>query len=395
MDKKSKPRLAVLVSHPIQYHAPLYREIARRGDVDLTVYYCSDQGATEKVDAGFGVSFKWDVPLLEGYKYVFLKNYSFRPNPDTFFGLVNPGIISELMKGRYDAVWVHGYSLMSNWFAFLGAWISRTPLLFRGETVLREGRPGWVRFIKYIVLKPLFGGTAAFLTIGSRSEEFYRHYGVPKEKMFFTPYAVDNEFFMGESERFRAQKERLKKKWGIPSHARVFLFVGKLIERKRPLDVLRAFKGIAQEDAALMFVGDGALRGELEQFAKEHRIKNVIFAGFKNQSELPEFYGIADVFVLPSLHEVSPLVINEAMCAGLPILVSDAVPSAVDFVKPGENGYVFQVGNVDALREYMDELLRHEKTRTRMGGISREFIGRWDHKTSAENIVHAVAFAVR
>lgn len=388
-------KLAVLVSHPIQYHTPLYRKIVEDARIDLMVYYCIDYGSTEKIDPGFGVAFKWDTPLLKGYRYKFLKNYSWAPTPNTFFGVINPGILSEIIKGEYDAVLVHGYSLCSNWLGFLAAWISRTPLLFRGETVLRPDRPMWLRALKYILLRPLFWGTAACLTIGSRSEAFYLHYGVPKNRLFFTPYAVDNDYFIAQCAHYSLGRDELKEELEIPKHLHVILFVGKLIERKRPFDLLRVFQRLPSQKFALVFVGDGALRISLESYVKEHRLENVFFLGFKNQTELPKYYALGDVFVLPSAWEVSPLVINEAMCAALPIVVSDAVPSASDFVAHNENGYTYPVENEEKLREYLLALFdtkgRHEK----MGAYSLARIQKWNYHTCVQGIYDAMKLVMR
>ena len=69
---KSRPRLAYLVSHPIQYQAPLLRRISVEANIDLTVFFCSDLSVQTYLDDGFGQAVQWDVPLLEGYRYEFL-----------------------------------------------------------------------------------------------------------------------------------------------------------------------------------------------------------------------------------------------------------------------------------------------------------------------------------
>ena len=107
----SKYKLAFLISHPIQYQTPFFKRLAQHPAVDLTVYYCTDFGVTARLDPGFGVGVKWDRPALEGYKYKFLRNYSPAPdNPSSFFWNLNPAIVSELFKKRYDAVIIHGYN---------------------------------------------------------------------------------------------------------------------------------------------------------------------------------------------------------------------------------------------------------------------------------------------
>jgi glycosyltransferase involved in cell wall biosynthesis len=145
--------------------------------------------------------------------------------------------------------------------------------------------------------------------------------------------------------------------------------------------------------AGLIFVGDGLLRLSLQQYAKEKGLSRVIFVGFKNQSELPKYYAVADIFVLPSSSkEASPLVINEAMCCALPIVVSDAIPSAVDFVKRGDNGYIYPVGKIDELANYLLKLLNDSELRERMGKCSLEMIAKWSYKEDVEGILAALEY---
>ncbi|MBU2529694.1 MAG: glycosyltransferase family 4 protein, partial [Elusimicrobia bacterium] len=308
MSNKKKYKLAIIISHPIQYHTPLFKKIAQHSEIDLKVYFCSDLGENKKIDKGFGMAFKWDIPLLEGYNYKFLKTYFSILTGDSLWAL-NLGIVKELWKGKYDAIIVHGYVSFSNWLAFFGAWLTKTPIIFRGETVLRPERSLYLKTIKYIVLRILFKRIMAFLTIGSRSEKFYKYYGVPQEKLFFTPYSVDNERFINFNKLWIDKKEKIKKEIEVFDNLPIIIYVGKLIKRKRPVDILRAFSEMKNQ-ARLVFVGEGELRPSLEKYCHEKDIKNVLFTGFINQSILPKFYTIADVFVLPSSsQEVSPLVI--------------------------------------------------------------------------------------
>jgi len=357
--------------------------------IDLTVYFCLDWGSNEYLDPGFGTRFKWDVPLLAGYQHRFMQNWVALPTTARFFGAINPGIMKELCMRRFDAILIPGYALASYWLAYLGAWASRTPVIFRGEVVLRPDRPRWISACKHVALSLLFRGTAAFLTIGSPSRDFYKHFGISDDQIFFSPYCVDNAFFMENSASWRHKKIELKGSFGLDDRP-VVLFVGKLVERKRPFDLLLAYEAI-QEYAGLAFVGDGPLRPALERYAADRNLSQVYFAGFKNQSELPQFYAMADLFVLPSsTEEVSPLVINEAMCSGLPIVISDAIPSSVDYVRSGKNGYIFPCGDVAALRDVLIHLLADRERLAAFGERSRAMIADWDIGAAASGILSAL-----
>ncbi|MEE9167523.1 MAG: glycosyltransferase [Candidatus Neomarinimicrobiota bacterium] len=236
----------------------------------------------------------------------------------------------------------------------------------------------------------LFHGTDAFLTIGSKSSEFYRAFGISEERLFFTPYSVDNDFFREESRKWRRQKAVLKVSLGISEELPVILFVGKLVKRKRPFDLLYAYENIGNE-VALVFVGDGELRSALEQYVRERGLSRVKFVGFKNQSELPRYYAMADIFALPSSsQEVSPLVINEAMCCALPVVVSDAVPSANDFVENGYNGYIYPCGDVSRLTQVLHNLILAPELESVFGERSQQLIEDWNNSKVVEGILEAL-----
>lgn len=388
-----KYRVAFLMSHPIHYHIPLFKKMTQDGRIEPIVYFCSDFGVKEETDPLLGVKVKWDIPLLEGYKYKFLKNFSLRPS-FKFWGQMNPGIIPVLFKGKYDALVVYGYSYVTNWMAILGAWMTRTPIILGGEMVLRPDRPWWKRAIKWMAMKFIFWRSRAFISIGSFSDKFYKHYGVSDDKIFSTPYAVDNDRFMEAKKKIEPFRDELRKKLNIKTGDIAILFMGKLVSGKRPFDLLKAYEFLVFErkisNISLIFVGEGILRPELEKYAKENNIPNVYFAGFKNQSELPDYYAISDIFVSPSVSDVSPLVVNEAMCFSLPIIISDAVYSARDYVKQGENGFIFSVGNTRQLSENLSDLIGNGEKRKKFGGKSLEIIKLHSYESQIQGILSAV-----
>lgn len=385
----SKPKLAILASHPIQYQAPLFRRLD--AEVDLLVYFAWDFGVKKTKDPEFGKEIKWDTPLLEGYRYKFLRNLSFKPGPN-FFGEINPGIIKEFWGNSYDAVLVLGWNTMSAWFAFLTAILSGKKIMLRGENPLNQEllKSRLNRFLKRIVLGTLFKFIGAFLYIGEENRKFYEYYGVPDKKLFFVPYAVDNEWFMNVAEKLRLKKKELRREEGIPEEAAVILFVGKLIPKKRPLDLLKTLKNLPK-NAFLVLVGDGVLREEIKEFAIKYDLKNVLITGFKNQSEVPRYYAMADIFALPSgPGETWGLTVNEAMCFGLPVLVSNMVGSAADLVQSGRNGYIIPAGNTSELGERSTELLQNPELLERFGRGSLVVIEKYSYAEDVRGILMAL-----
>lgn len=366
-------RVDILTSHPIQYQAPLFRKIAGHSDIDLLVCFCWDNRG--KLDDEFGKNVYWDIPLTEGYKYEFLKNFSFLPS-SKFFGQINPGVIKKIQKENCDALLVFGWNSFTNWLAFFSAFWRGVPVLLRCENPLLHERlkSRWKIRIKKFILGWLFRRISAFLYIGEENRKFYKFYGVPEEKLFFAPYAVDNSRFLQKAAELRTKDIELRTKIGIAKDAMVILFAGKLIPKKRLTDLLRAYELLITNyqlptTPKLLFVGEGELRPELEKYVKTHNLPNVHFAGFKNQTEMPEYYAISDILVLPSgAGETWGLAVNEAMCFGVVPIVSDVVGCGPDLVENGVNGFMFPVGDYTKLLERLMDLV---KDKTKLLSFSR------------------------
>jgi glycosyltransferase involved in cell wall biosynthesis len=390
-----KFRLAYLVSHPIQYQVPLLRRLAERGDVALHVYYMNDQGVRLARDPEFGVPIQWDAPLLDGYDWTLLPNRSAWPGADHPLRFVHPAIIGILSRKRYDALLVHGYAHATEWLGFLGAWRSRTPVLLRGESTLLGRRPPWVAAGKRLAVGALLRGVGAALAIGSLNRSFYLAYGMPEDRIFWVPYAVDNDYFYAEARRWHPSRPAVRAALGLPPDLPVILYAGKLIARKRPLDLVNAYARVAADHpAALVFVGEGAERARIQAAAARHKLPHVVVTGFVNLTDIGRYYAAADFLVLPSDHEPWGLVLNEAMCFGLPVVASDAVGAAPDLVRPGENGFVYPVADLAALEHVIRRLLGDPAARRRMGERSRDIVGAFSYDADIEGIITALSHVV-
>jgi len=226
--------------------------------------------------------------------------------------------------------------------------------------------------------------------------------------LFFAPYAVDNKRFIEARKSLSKNRKLLRKELRIDEKDIVILFVGKLIYKKHPFDLLRAYEllnmgksdlpninvNVRRSDFQkfnLIFVGDGILRPELENYVKEYNLKNVHFTGFKNQTEIPKYYALSDIFVLPSgAGETWGLVVNEAMCFGLPIIASDVVGCGPDLVKHGENGYIYPVGNIEKLTDYLEDLIKNPEKRKSFGKKSFEIIQEYTYEKDIKGILEAL-----
>jgi glycosyltransferase involved in cell wall biosynthesis len=396
-DSIKKYKIGILSTHPIQYYLPWYRQLAKHPEIELEVFYCHAQTPEGQARGGFGISFAWDIPLFQGYKYRFLTNKSRHPNVYTFFGCNTPEIKQIIFSGSYDAFIVQGWYVLSFWQAIITCWKTRTPLLVKGDSQLLACTSLIKRGLKYLFYRWFIPKFDAYLIVGKRNEEYYLHYGVRREKIFFSPHCVDNHYFSYSHNILKPQRKRLRQNLGIPPDALVFLFVGKLIPKKRPKDFLEALGLAANKVGSIhgLIVGDGPLRTELETFSRKRNLP-VTFAGFINQRQLPQVYTVSDILVLPSNGtETWGLVVNEAMASELPVIVSDKVGCQPDLVCPGQTGEVFPCGNIKRLADIFVDFSFKRAHLEEMGKKSFRLIQGYSASQAAKAVLTAMSVVTK
>jgi glycosyltransferase involved in cell wall biosynthesis len=350
-------RLAIVASHPIQYQAPVFRALAKC--VDLQVFFSHKASRKDQAEAGYGVQFEWDTDLVSGYGHQFLANVSKKPGLDRFSGCDTPEISARIESGHFDAVLVMGWHLKSMWQASFAAWRRHVPLLVRGDSQLGTPRPRVKKFAKRLFYPPALRVFDAALYVGQRSKEYYEYYGYPAHRLFFSPHCVDTKWF---AERSTTEAGRtLRTKMGIDTRQPVILFAGRLVDFKRPLDLVDAAELLARRDRAieLLIAGSGPLENEIRDRAQKSNI-SAHFLGFQNQSAMPAIYAAADILVLPSTAaETWGLVANEALACGRPIVVSDTTGCAPDLASDGSCGRIYPMANTTKLADVLADVLRN------------------------------------
>ncbi|HEX7193196.1 MAG TPA: glycosyltransferase family 4 protein [Thermoanaerobaculia bacterium] len=382
-----KYRLAIVASHVIQYQDPFFRLLAQDPDVDLTVLYCSRAGAESYRDEDMKTTLAWDIELLKGYRYRFLRNLA-RDSNAGYGRLINPGIVPALARGRYDAViFMFGWGAVTALLGMVTCWITRTPFFLYGDSSFPPPERTFRAKLRAWFLRRLFARATGFMVSGTLNAGYYRHYGADERTFFLLPWAVDNKRFSS------ASADALRERYGIAPGAVVILFSAKLVARKDPMTLLRAFEAMTHRGrAALVFMGDGELRAELETYACEHQVENVHFIGFVNQREIPGHYAMSDVFVLPSVYEPRGAVINEAMVCGQPVIVTDRCGSIGDIVQENDNAFIYPAGDAAALRAALDTIVSDDALRARMGERSRAIIADWDFARGVAGVRQMLAW---
>ena len=400
-ERPSRPwRLAYLVTHPIPYQVPLLRRLSADPDIDLTVFFESDFSLHQHYDLEFNREITWDVPLLGGYKHVVLQHSHLpRGEPSTFWRPFNRGLGRELGRGKFDALWVHGYNRSHHLQAMVEGKARGLKVLLRDEmSALGRERSAVRNAVKgglFSVLGKLIDG---YLTIGSRNEQHYQSLGLDRRSMFRVCYTVDNPWFQARIAEVAEKRETLRKSLGLEPGRPIVLYVAKMIARKQPFDLLNAFANIAGSEAAgrpyLLMAGDGDMMPQAEVFVRDRKLDQVKLLGFQNQRELAALYDLCDLFVLPSAREAWGLVVNEVMNAGRAVITSDRVVSAADLVRDGHNGHVYRFADVTQLTEKMRDCLSSRERLAAMGRESRRIIDTWDYEQNVIGLRAALTSVV-
>jgi glycosyltransferase involved in cell wall biosynthesis len=384
-------RLAIVSTHPIQYYAPWFRYLSEHAGLHLRVFFLLQPLEAGLFDHGFQREVKWDLPLLEGYSHEFVRNTSARPGTGSFWGLRNPELKKRVLAFQPDAVLLMGYNFWSL-VRFILTWRARrVPLIFRGDSHRIARARSIMERIRRALIAFLFRRFSAFLYVGNANYRYFTYHGVCARALFYAPHAVDMQRFAGEGARAVEAAFAWRRSLGVADERLVVLFAGKFEDKKRPVDLLKAFKSLDTRAASLLFVGDGPLEGALREEARG--CDNVHFVSFQNQSLMPRTYAACDVLVLPSYgpFETWGLAVNEAMSVGKPAIVSTHVGCAEDLVQPGITGLVFEAGSQDSLAQALSTALQSRRQLRDWGAAARAHVGAFSYAEAAKGLLAAVA----
>lgn len=377
-------KLAIIVTHPIQYYVPLFQLLAEH--CDLKVFYTwGEEGMGEKFDPDFKRKISWDLPLLNGYTYEVLNNIASDPGSHHFKGVINPEIITRIKEFHPDKLLVYGWSYSSH-LKVLRYFKGKLPIYFRGDSNLLDTQGGLKKIARSLFLRWIYSYIDKALYVGKANKSYYEQFGLKSNQLIFVPHAIDNARF---AENRTIESDGLRAKLGIKTNEILILFAGKLEAKKDPETLLNAFAAINRTDIHLLFVGNGELKQSLESKVEEdasHALSmtnRVHFMDFQNQTQIPVIYQACDLFCLPSKGpgETWGLAVNEAMAAGKAVLVADKVGCHLDLVN-SSNGFTFDAGNEKKLSSILNSL---EKTDLITKGIaSTNKIKHYSYQVSLE-----------
>ena len=365
-------KINYILPQPIQYQTPLINFLTKKG-IKLKVFYRSNISTKKFFDMDFNKKIRWDTNLLKGYNYHFL-NY-IGPNKSNHIFPLTTEFKSVFHNNEY--IWLHG---IKNWYNLLILILNiyyKKKILVRDEvhnTSKIRGRINILfnKFFYKILDRLIF----KYLYIGSANKKYYLDQGINKKKLIFIPYVVDNDYFFSSD-------NNIKKKTNI-------LLASKFIKKKGIDIFLKTLiicnkNNLFQKNVNVRIVGDGVLRGELENIVKKNKLYNVKFLRFKNQKSLKKEYSKSDIFILPSRYEPWGLTINEAMASANVVVSSKKVGSSFDLIKCNYNGYRFK--NEKDLSKFLLKIFNNKKKINLFKKRSLKIIKKWSFKECYLNII--------
>lgn len=374
-------RVLLLNNVPAPYFTPLFEKIAMDSGWELTVCYSSNWNQ----DVG------WQAKATENaatHRVIILdQQSSWLRNAAGSSVAAAVSLFKYLIARRSDYLICYGYTLKPQVTALLWAMFFKLPFAVIGDAnYFIDSTAGLKRMVKRFWLRQVTKRAAALIAIGTANRLFWESYGAREEQLFEAKFAVDNEFFGGAVARLESDAAELRNKLGFKREV-IFLFVGRLVKRKNVDLIIEAARQFKNEQIVVVIAGSGDEAESLKALVGNHR--QVIFAGNIPPSELPLYYAVADVLVLPAEREPWGLVVNEAMACGLAVIAHKDCGAAVDLVDEG-NGVRLESFSVEEMARAMKRLASDEPLLRSMQQCSRERIQGWSIEAAARGIVRAV-----
>lgn len=390
----AKYRLAITTVLPVQYNAPFFRELAAHSEVELKVLYATLLGAEEALDTELGINIRWDTPLLDGYDYEVVGSVR-ESQATTGWRLFSPQVYKALAHGNFDAVMVMGWGSWFDRSALAAACVHRIPYFVTGDATPIFPEKPVKGALKHLSIGVIARRAAACLYVGTLQRIYFERLGVSSERLFFHPWTIDNARFSSAAEEATDRRDEIRECLGLPVDLPLIVFVGKLVPRKRPADLLDAVHKLQAGgiNCGLVYVGTGELMESLKAQAKNDAIDHVYFPGFLNQRALPELLAACDIFSLPSDFDPRGTVTNEAMACGLPVVISHRVGvwGFGDLVESGVTGMIHYAGDVESLAwDCLAPLLRDEGLREKMGRAAAARLSTWGMRERVDGVIAAL-----
>jgi glycosyltransferase involved in cell wall biosynthesis len=335
-------KIVIVQNQPTQFDAPFYAGLHRSSIFDLIIFY-TEVAMIEPgvIDSELGIAPQWDH--LHGLAY------QARFEQSAFL------MWRQIIALQPDHVVICGWYPRSHALLTLILRLSGVQIGVRSDNTLEHTQlSGISGGLKRVVMSAWLGLFHAWHPVGTLARAYLEKLSIVQRPVFYFPYAVDVDWFAEQAAGYQIQRSSVRKKFGLAEDDYVVLGVMKWAEREDPLTLVDAFLKASSSapKMKLLLVGDGPLKADVEKRLATDP-KRLVAPGYAKYSELPLYYAISDLFVHPAQSEPYGVSVQEALACGLPVIVSDKVGAAADFLEPGWNGDLFPVGDVESLAELL------------------------------------------
>jgi glycosyltransferase involved in cell wall biosynthesis len=378
-----KPRVVYWSNIPAPYVIDRFNAVSQRGSLDFEAWFCS------RIEPDRS----WDVDessWLFPHRYLPGKQVRLPGMAPHYFNI--PG---RMRRGKPDLL----VSLYAD-PAFLAGWAQAH---LRGIRTAFRVLPTFDTWVHRSRIKEWLKGTVfprvdGFKVPGPDGAAAVLKYGVEPGRIHIVTQSIDVAHFQRGWKQWYPQRDQVRKGLGVQGC--VFIFVGRLWTGKGLDHLLDAYARLQDipHDVSLLIVGDGPDEERYRAYCREHGLRNVVFAGFHQQADLPRFYAASDVMVFPTLGDPNGLVLEEAMASHLPVVTSDAAGDIRMRVAEGLAGYVVPAADPAAMAERMATLALDETARMAMGSYASHVASAKVHERYAqdfESFVEAVLASPR
>ena len=366
---------------------PILNGLANDPSIDLTVFFYSVSARNRR----------WQLKgKLLNFKYKILKSFDIGWYGKDYFPFnISIDFLSSLLKLKPDVIVVPGWTDLSSYISAVYCRLTGKKIILRSESTIYE--KSWRRTLFMPLTKFMVHLADAYIASGTRARDYLVKLGAEKEKIFIGYSTVDIRRFSRKSKMSYLEKNDTKENLGIKGGGKIIMFNGQLITRKGIYDLLKAFNKLLNKysNIYLLLVGYGQEYKKIKEIIKNNSLRGkVVLAGFIENTELPRYYGIADIFVLPSREETWGIVVNEAMACGCPVVVGSRVGSSEDLVQHKKNGMIFRSGNVTSLYKALDFILSDKRRMKKMGDKASTHIKKFDLEGITGALLEAIQLTV-
>ncbi len=345
----------------------------------------------------FSVKKPGDMSHLQKVDHVFLSNSDqekyYEAND---YQLVQTDVLKHINSFKPDVIFIAtSYYSPTTWLVVKYARRNRIPFFTRMTVEGNKKRNIAVKIIKKLIVGNYCKLASAGVYECDNQKKYMIEYGMNGNSLFFAPCAVDNDYYYNLKKKYDSKD--LRSELGLNASDLVVAFTGQLINRKRPFDILYAYKILREKNIKLRIYFMGA--GNLENTLKDYCIANgmaedVVFLGKLKAEEMSKYLSVSNIYILPSENDASPKALNEAMNFELPIIISEGIDTAKEMCVEEENGYIVPIGNIASIADSIEKIIVNNKDNI-MGKNSRKIVSQYSYKRVVNSWMNAIQYSLK